>query len=198
MTLEQQPTIPGHELQLAREAFVEMTTYSGFSFHVRRADASDEPLLAEFFTHVTQDDLRFRFLSAIGKVGHAQLTLLTHGDGRRVQNVLAFDKVTGCIIASAMLAGDDALDQAEVAIVIRSDYKNRGVGWSLLHHVASRAAAMGVRTLQAIESHENRAAIQVERDMGFTSRPYPGDAALTLLERTFPQGGAELGGMEAP
>jgi acetyltransferase len=169
----------------------ELTTRSGFSFQVRSADDSDEAVLAEFFTHVTPDDLRFRFLSAIKKVGHAQLALLTHVDHRRVEGFLAFDVATGCLLASAMLAIEDDLERAEVAIVIRSDFKNRGIGWSLLEHVAERAAAMGVKTLQAIESQDNRSAIKVERDMGFTSRAFPGDFTLNILEKSLAGAGAE-------
>jgi len=171
---------------------VELTTHSGFSFQVRSADERDEAVVAEFFTHVTPDDLRFRFLSAIQKVGHAQLALLTHADDRRVKNFLAFDIGTGCLLASAMLGIEEGLEHAEVAIVIRSDFKNRGIGWTLLNHAGEQAAAMGVRTLQAVESQDNRSAIQVERDMGFTSRPYPGDAALTLLEKSLVPAGAEV------
>ena len=162
----------------------ELTTRSGFSFQVRSADESDEAVLAEFFTHVTEDDLRFRFLSAIKHVGHVQLALLTHVDKGRGESFLAFDQVTGCLLASAMLAVEDDLEHAEVAIVIRSDFKSRGIGWSLLEHVAEQAAAMGVKTLQSIESHENRSAIRVESDMGFIARPFPGDATLTILEKS--------------
>jgi N-acetylglutamate synthase-like GNAT family acetyltransferase len=184
MILNQEPTRISGDLQAPLDAAVELTSYTGFSFQVRSADKSDEPVLAEFFTHVTQDDLRFRFLSAIQKIGRAQLSLLTHADDRDVQNFLAFDMVTGCMLASAILAIDEGHERAEVAIVIRSDFKNRGMGWSLLQHVSRRAAAMGVKTLQSIESQDNRSAIQVERDMGFTSRPYPGDPTLTLLEKS--------------
>lgn len=46
----------------------ELATYTGFTFDVRPADKNDEPALAEFFTHVTKDDLRFRFLSAMQNV----------------------------------------------------------------------------------------------------------------------------------
>jgi acetyltransferase len=169
----------------------ELTTNSGFSFEVRSADAGDEASMAEFFTHVTEDDLRFRFLSAVRKVGHAQLALLTHVDHRRTENFLAFHPGVGCLLASAMLAIDDNLETAEVAIVIRSDFKNRGIGWRLLEHVGERAAAMGVKTLRAIESQDNRSAIRVERDMGFTSRACPGDATLTILEKSLTGAGTE-------
>ncbi|WQB99075.1 hypothetical protein U0R22_003245 [Mesorhizobium huakuii] len=42
-----------------------LTTHTGFRFEVRRARPEDEPTLAEFFTHVTPEDLRFRFLGAV-------------------------------------------------------------------------------------------------------------------------------------
>lgn len=162
----------------------ELTTNSGFGFQVRSADEADEPALADFFTHVTEDDLRFRFLSAVRKVGHTQLALLTHVDHRRSENFLALDTMVGRVLASAMLAVDDDFEQAEVAIVIRSDFKNRGIGWRLLQHVSERAAEMGVKTLRSVESQDNRSAIAVEREMGFKSRPYPGDPTLLLLEKS--------------
>lgn len=184
MNFKQERADAGGSLKPAFDVGTELTTRSGLSFQVRSADETDEAMLAEFFTHVTHEDLRFRFLSAIQKVGHAQLAVLTQVDHRRVENFLAFDIVTGCLLASAMLAIEDDLEHAEVAIVIRSDFKDRGLGWSLLEHAAERAAAMGVKTLQAIEMPDNRPAIRVEHDMGFTSRPYPGDATLTLLEKS--------------
>ena len=173
----------GSQLDAALEA-IELTTHSGFSFYVRAVEDADEPALAEFFTHVTQDDLRFRFLSAVREVGHTQTAFLTHVDHRRAENFLAFDTMTGSILASAMLAVDDGLEQAEVAIVIRSDFKARGIGWRLLRHVSERAAEMGVRTLRSIESQDNGTAITLEREMGFTSRAYPGDPTLLLLEKS--------------
>ena len=169
-----------------------LTTNSGFSFHVRNADQADKAALAEFFTHVSEDDVRFRFLSSLQKIGHTQLELLTQVDHRRSENFLAFDPATGSLLASAMVAIDGDLASAEVAIVIRADFKNRGIGWCLLEHAAGWAAAMGAKTLQAVESRDNRSAIRVERDMGFTSRPFADDATLTILEKSLisaePQG----------
>lgn len=170
----------------------ELTTRSGFTFQVRSADAGDEQALAELFTHVTKDDLRFRFLSAVREVGHSQLALLTHVKDRGGENFLALDGVGGCVLASAMLAVDDDLEHAEVAIVIRSDSKGRGIGWSLLEYVSRRAAAMGVKVLRAVESRDNCSAIEVERDLGFTAREHPDDATLLILEKALFTKGAEL------
>ena len=50
-----------------------------------------------------------------------------------------------------MLAADPAMERAEVAISIHEDYKNRGLGWTLLDHVARAAAAKGIKFLEFIE-----------------------------------------------
>lgn len=164
----------------------DLTTRTGFRFHVRPVDARDEPALAEFFTHVTLDDLRFRFLTGLNNVGHYRLAAMIDVDHRQKENFLAFAADGTTMIATAMLACDAAMAIGEVAISIRSDHKGRGVSWELLEYVARFAEAMGVQTLQSIESHENHAAIELERDMGFTARSYPGDATLVLVERKLP------------
>ena len=163
-----------------------MLTRTGFRFHVRPVGREDEALLGEFFTHVTSDDLRFRFLSGISVVSHGQLSSLIDVDHRQKENFLAFDSDGTTLIATAMLACDPALTVGEVAISIRPEFKGRGVSWELLEHVAHFAEALGVTTLQSIESNANHAAIELEREMGFTARTFPGDATLTLVERKLP------------
>jgi acetyltransferase len=70
----------------------------------------------------------------------------------------------------------------EVAISIDSRFKARGIGWALLAHVTRYAKAHGLKRLQSIESRENHAAIDLEREMGFTRKPYPDDPTLVLVE----------------
>jgi L-amino acid N-acyltransferase YncA len=158
-----------------------LKTRTGFEFEVRAATAADEPLLAEFFTHVANDDLRFRFLSGQKSVSHDQLVMMTRHD-RQTDNFLAMS-LDGTLIASAMLACDAARERGEVAISIRSDYKARGVGWELLSFVASYAEATGIRTLESIESRANHAAIELEREMGFTVTSCEGDPTLVVVRR---------------
>lgn len=160
-----------------------MTTRTGFDFTVRPAQPSDEAALGDFFKHVALDDLRFRFLTALNEVSHSQLVAMTDFDHKLTENFLAFVDDGAEIIATAMLACDAAMQTGEVAISIRSDYKARGISWELLGHVAAYAEAKGLKTLQSIESRENHAAIDMERQMGFVAKSYPGDAALVLVEK---------------
>lgn len=162
----------------------DLVTRSGYAFHVRPAAPSDEAALGEFFTHVDKDDLRFRFLSAVHKVSHDQLERLVSVDHQQTENFLAIDRGTGQIIATAMIAADDAMTKAEVAIAIRSDFKRGGISWTLLDHVAAFAASKGIATLESVESRDNHQAIKLERERGWTASSAPGDAGQIVLRKT--------------
>ena len=166
----------------AREAGeTQLTTWKDFRFRVRPAQPEDEDILAEFFTHVSPDDRRFRFLTGVGEVGAALIEQLVAVDHDRSENFLAFDGET--LIGTAMLAADPGLQRGEVAISLRADYKNMGIGWALLDHLARYAQQRGIRRIESVESRENRQALAVEKDMGFKAETYPGDPTLVLVSK---------------
>jgi len=76
------------------------------------------------------------------------------------------------------------MGRAEVAIAVRPEYKQRGIGWSLLDFVARDAKSRGIKILESVECRDNRAAIELEKEMGFTATSYPGDATLTLVRKS--------------
>ncbi|WOK35991.1 GNAT family N-acetyltransferase [Sphingomonas sp. C3-2] len=161
---------------------VTLSTRSGIAIRVRPVRPTDEADLRALLEHITSDDLRFRFLSAVPHVGDAQIAAMLSVDHVTSENFLAFESDSGKLVATAMIAADAELSTAEVAISIHRDYKGKGIGWSLLDYTAKCARERGIGKLQSIESHDNRAAIELEREMGFTTRPYPGDPTLTLVE----------------
>jgi len=156
-------------------------TRSGLVLRVRPASEADEPLVAEFFTHVTADDLRFRYLSTIRQVSPEQLRAMVHVDHRETDSFLAFSEDGSLLMAIGTLACDASLEHAEVAIVIRSDCKAQGIGWELLHYVADVAAARGIKTIESLESRENHAAIEVEEDSGFAMESVPEDSTVVRV-----------------
>ncbi len=169
-------------LQELERTEMTLTTQSNYVFQVRAAKPADQPALAEFFTHVEKDDLRFRFLSPINTIGPHLIATLANVDHQRTENILAIDADGTTVIASAMLASDPDGKHAEVAMAIRADYKRRGISWTLLEHVARLAEIRGVETLESIEARDHHEAIEMEREMGFTASAYPGDASLVLLQ----------------
>jgi threonine dehydrogenase-like Zn-dependent dehydrogenase/GNAT superfamily N-acetyltransferase len=161
----------------------DLVTRTGLVLHVRPASSRDETSLAEFFRHVTPEDLRFRFLGGIREVSHDRLMAMTQVDHKSTENFLALVDGGKTIVASAMVASDASGTRAEVAISVRADYKHKGVAWELLRHIARFAAAMGVEVLESIESRENHEAIELEREQGFVATTYEDDPTLMLIRK---------------
>lgn len=161
----------------------EITTRSGAVIAVRPVCESDEALLAEFFDRVSDDDRRFRFLTAHKHLSHEQLVPMIAVDHFRTESFAAFDEASGALVGHAMLACDNPLDTGEVAISVCQTWRGKGLGWALLDVLADAAQRRGLRRVIAIEDRENHAAIELEREKGFTPHAVEGDAALVLLEK---------------
>lgn len=162
-----------------------MITRDGTELTVRAIYAEDEDALAAFFDKVDAEDRRFRFLTAIKHLGHDQLQPLTHVDHWRTESFLAFDSATGEVVASAMLACDARMDTGEIAVSVRSDYRGRGVGWTMLDLLATEAERRGLARVISIEDRDNHAAIELEREKGFEAHGVDGDPHLVMLEKRF-------------
>ncbi|WP_417621994.1 GNAT family N-acetyltransferase [Parasphingorhabdus sp.] len=178
--------VPGEPIKLDHAVVVSssipLTTRSGFEFHVRPVEPSDKEALAEFFSHVSKDDLLFRFLSPIREVRGSLLDEFINVDHDNKEDYLAFDIDDKTIVASAMLGSKADKSEAEDAIVVRDDYKHRGMSWTFLKYVVEQARQSGIKKLQSIECRQNHAAIELEKEMGFTARSCPWDATLMMLE----------------
>lgn len=159
----------------------DLVTRSGYNFFVRQANLGDASALSAFFENVTPEDLRFRFLSGMRQVSDERIQAMIDVDHRKTENFLAFDPANMQIIASGMLAAEDSLARAEVAISILPGYKQRGISWTLLNHIARFAEAKGIKSIESLESRSNHVAIELEREMGFTALPCPGDSTLVIV-----------------
>jgi acetyltransferase len=157
-------------LPFPREWSANLATRGGVALHVRPVRPDDEPALADFFRHVSSEDLAFRFLTGLSDVGAERLIAMTQIDYRRTMHFLAFGD-DGMLIASALLASDPDHVRAELAISVRSDFKQKGVSWTLMQHVLRYAEAEGIGAVESVESSSNRAALALEREAGFEVVP---------------------------
>ena len=169
------------------ELIPSVKTRAGVVLDVRAAHPADEAMLEEFFDKVSAEDRRFRFLNAKDHIGHEQLQPIVEVDHFRSESFLAFDSASGELVASGMLACDNPLEVAEVAVSVRSDYKGKGVGWAMLDILGSEAKRRGVSEVIAIEDRDNHAAIELEREKGFVPRAFEGDPHLVILSKKFPE-----------
>lgn len=159
------------------------STWTGVNFVIRAARPDDDPILEELFRNVSPEDLRFRFLTALAHVPPDQIKRMTNVDHESAETWIAFLAEDRTPVATAMLASDAARMRAEVAISVRSDFRQRGIGRELLAFVSEQAEARGIQVIESIESRDNRAALEVERDMDFTLSPVPGDPTLVLVSK---------------
>lgn len=160
-----------------------LMTRTGLMLHVRTVKPEDEPLLADFFRHVTPQDLRFRFLGGVREVSHERLLAMTKVDHIKTEHFLAFAGGSEAIVAAAMVAFDPSRTKAEVAISVCADDRHKGVGWEMLRHAAHYAQERGAHVLESLESRENHEAIELERQQGFVTVPYPDDPTLVLIRK---------------
>ena len=170
------------DVTLSEAPETHLLTRSGVELRVRPVAESDVVIVNRFFDSLTPDDMMFRFLSGQSHLSSAQLAAMIGVDHRHCEHLLAFDIETGSLVASLLIAADDAFVSAEVAIAVAPAYKTHGVGWTLLNHAVELARIRGLKTLRSIESRANRGAMEVERTLGFKASDYDGDATLALLE----------------
>lgn len=162
----------------------DLVTRDGVAIHVRPVRADDEALLAEFFKHVSPEDLRFRFLSGVSEVGHDKLAMMTRVDYRRTMTFLAFVTDPGTVIATAMLAAEPDRSKAEIALTTRADARKSGVSWTLFEHVLRYARAEKIAKIEAIEYADHDAAIRMEQELGFVIESDPEDPTLRIATRS--------------
>jgi len=160
----------------------DLLTPAGMRFSVRPARPEDAGALSDFFGQLTQDDLRFRFLTGVGEVSSARLAEMTRLDHELVEHFLAYVPGDDMIIASGMLAIDSPGKRGEIAIATRGDYRRRGVARRLVEHLVEFARFRGLTLVESIASRENHALVELEQRLGFKARPVSDDPSLVLLQ----------------
>lgn len=160
----------------------EFVTRTGLKIVVRTVGPDDDAILDDLFHHVSPQDLHFRFLAGMKEVPPQQIREMTHVDHRTAETYIGFLE-DNTPVATAMLAREGSDGRGEVAISVRADYRDHGIGWGMLAFVVGRARAWGLKVIESIESRVNHDAIELEKNMGFTTSPYPDDPTLLLVTK---------------
>jgi acetyltransferase len=143
-------------------------TFDNRSVVARPVRPEDEPLFAPFLKHVTAEDLRLRFFSAIRDFSHPFVARLTQIDYARGMAFVAIDEATGDLVGVVRLHSDADYERAECAILVRSDLKGRGLGWQLMTLMLDYARAEGLSRIDGQVLAENRVMLAMCRHLGFS------------------------------
>ncbi len=129
----------------------------------------DEPLLQQFISQVTKEDLYYRYFSEINEFTHDDLANMTQIDYDREMAIVAVRALDGkneIIGVTRAISDADNID-AEFSVLVRSDLKGLGLGRRLLEKMIAYTRDHGLQQLNGITMPGNRGMITLARKLGF-------------------------------
>ncbi len=129
---------------------------------------TDEPMEREFFYRLSDETVYFRFFSYLKALPHEKLQHLVNID---YQDEMAIVAIIGPpeneeIIGIVRYNRDSRDNFAEVAIVVRDDYQNRGIGTYMLKYITQIAMERGISGFQAEVLASNKKMLRVFYKIG--------------------------------
>ena len=167
------------------------TLRDGTSVRLRPIRPEDEPLLKDLAGHMSPEDLRLRYFTAMKGLSHQLAARLVQIDYDREMALLALLADAETALGVARFSADPDNRRAEYAVEVRSDWKGRGLGYLLMTQLIEVARRRGVGELVGEVLPENAAMLQMCRALGFAIAADASDPGLVRVGRRL--GGAVEG-----
>lgn len=173
---------PGPNPRLALRPYpahwaTQTTMQAGMTVLIRPVRPADEHLYGAFFSALSAEDIRFRFLAPKKEFSHAFIARFTQIDYNRAMAFVALDPEERELLGVARLSANPDYESAEYAIVVRSDLKGQGLGWALMSHLIDYARSEGLKELYGDVLRANTGMLSMCRELGFRIRPSEDDPA---------------------
>jgi acetyltransferase len=139
----------------------------GRKIFARPIRPDDERLFLQLLQHVSAEDLRLRFFDSIKEFTHPFLARLTQLDYARAMAFIALDEASGEALGVVRVHSDRLGDSGEYAILLRSDLKGHGMGWSLMQMIIEYARTKGLKRIVGQVLQENSLMLSMCRELGF-------------------------------
>jgi acetyltransferase len=149
---------------------------------IRPLRPEDEKLYPDFLAGITEDDLRLRFFALPRKPSHDFIARLTQLDYARAIAFAAISEEDGRLLGVSRLHADANHERAEYAVLVRSDLKGQGLGWTLMEMVIAWARQEGLSVIHGQVMRGNSTMLRMCRELGFGTRPEPNDTELVNAE----------------
>jgi acyl-CoA hydrolase/ribosomal protein S18 acetylase RimI-like enzyme len=192
---QDQAYIPGERGRYPEDLETYRTTKTGFHLFLRPVKITDEPLLKDFFYALSDRSLHRRFMSWRTDIPHERLQDFVVIDYTKEVSILAIIRYQEkeIIVGLGQYGVDEATHTAEVAVAVRDDYQNRGIGSELLSYLTYLAKREGLLGFTAEVLVENKPMLQVFEQGGFdiTRQAEAGVYHLKMAFKT-PQSSREL------
>jgi acetyltransferase len=144
-----------------------ITLRDGAKIFARPVRPEDEETYRRFFHRVTPEDLRLRFFAPVKDFSHVFIARLTQIDYARAFALCAIDEADGEMAGGVRVLQGPEEGSGEYAVLLRSDFKGRGLGWALMRCAIDYARSVGLKTLKGHVLSENRAMLDLCARLGF-------------------------------
>jgi RimJ/RimL family protein N-acetyltransferase len=134
---------------------------------VRPVRPDDDVLIRVLLAHVSKEDLRLRFFDSIKEFSPQFIARLTRLDFTRAMAFAAIDETNGEMLGMVWLYFDAISRTGEYAVLLRSDLKGRGLGWTLMQLIIEYARSEGLSLLSGQVLQENTVMLKMCRELGF-------------------------------
>jgi RimJ/RimL family protein N-acetyltransferase len=141
---------------------------------VRPLRPEDGELYPDFIAHVTPDDARLRFFSAIKELSEERIHELTNIDYERAMAFIAFDEAKCEMLGVVRLHLDADRRGGEFAVIVRSAFKGHGLGWLLMQRIIEYARLIKLRRVHGQVLAENTTMLRMCAELGFHIEDDPG------------------------
>ena len=140
----------------------------------------------KFIAHLTLEDLRLRFFTAIKQLSDDRISELTHLDYARAMAFIAIDEAADIMLGIVRLHLDADRQGGEYAVIVRSALKGRGLGWLLMQRMIDYARAFGLKTVHGQVLTENTTMLRMCRELGFAiaDDPHSKEIKVVTLDLT--------------
>jgi len=163
LVFKDQAIVPGTRGEYPEELETWRRTKKGLEIFLRPVKISDEPLLKEFFYSLSDNTIYRRFMSARTDMPHERLQEFCIVDFKKEMVIIATipkDEKEE-IIGLAQYTIDESNYTAEIAMVVRDDYHNKGIGKELVGYLAEIAKKNGLFGFTAEVFADNRPALHL-------------------------------------
>jgi acetyltransferase len=150
----------------------------GRRLFARPITPDDEPLFLRLLQHVSAEDLRLRFFDSIKEFKHPFLARLTQLDYTQAMAFIALDEASGEALGVVRVHSDSIGETGEYAILLRSDLKGHGLGWSLMQIIIEYSRTKGLKRIVGQILQENSVMLSMCRELGFKVKTDADDRGL--------------------
>jgi acetyltransferase len=164
------------------ENLVQPAEIGGHDLVIRPVRPQDAAGLQDLIARSEADDVRLRFGSSLHRLSDPVARRLSQIDYDREMALVA-EASDGSILGVARLVGDPRGETAECALMVRSDFRDRGLGRRLLADLLAYAAGRGLQEVWGEVGVSNTRMLEMADALGFGREPAADPVEVRVVKR---------------